>query len=72
MLASKFAAKDPVCGTTVDEATAFGADRDGELFYFCSGDCRQAFLSTPTREAIKAKEDQPWVAIRGSRGSAHP
>ena len=39
--------KDPICGMTVDEATALPADRDGTTFYFCSEDCRQKFLTTP-------------------------
>jgi YHS domain-containing protein len=29
MIESKSATKDPVCGMTVDEATALGAERDG-------------------------------------------
>jgi len=32
--------KDPICGMTVDEATALRAERDGETFYFCSEHCR--------------------------------
>ena len=39
--------KDPICGMTVDEATALHAERDGKTFYFCSDLCRQKFLSTP-------------------------
>ena len=31
---------------TVDEATAFHAEREGKTFYFCSDHCRQKFLST--------------------------
>ncbi|MDZ4816568.1 MAG: YHS domain-containing protein, partial [Verrucomicrobiota bacterium] len=27
---------DPICGMTVDEATALHAERDGKTFYFCS------------------------------------
>jgi Cu+-exporting ATPase len=38
--------KDPICGMTVDEATALHAERDGKTFYFCSDTCRQKFLST--------------------------
>jgi P-type Cu+ transporter len=38
--------KDPICGMTVDEATALHAERDGKKFYFCSDHCRQKFLST--------------------------
>ena len=39
--------KDPVCGMTVDEATAPHAERDGKTFYFCGDHCRRKFLSTP-------------------------
>ena len=39
--------KDPICGMTVDEATALSAERDGETFYFCSDHCRQTFLAPP-------------------------
>ena len=39
--------KDPICGMTVDKATALQAERDGKTFYFCSDHCRQTFLSTP-------------------------
>jgi Cu+-exporting ATPase len=38
---------DPVCGMSVNEATALRAERDGRTRYFCSEDCRQKFLSAP-------------------------
>lgn len=38
---------DPICGMTVDKATAIHAERDGKTFYFCGDHCRQKFLSTP-------------------------
>ena len=38
---------DPICGMTVDEATARTADRDGQTFYFCSEGCRRTFLAGP-------------------------
>ena len=37
--------KDPICGMAVDEATAFKAERDGQMFYFCSEHCRNEFLA---------------------------
>jgi YHS domain-containing protein len=40
--------KDPVCGMTVDEATALQAERDGKTYYFCCNGCRQKFLSNPS------------------------
>jgi Cu+-exporting ATPase len=39
--------KDPICGMTVDEATALHTERNGKTFYFCSDHCQQKFLSTP-------------------------
>lgn len=45
MKTSKSETKDPVCGMTVDEATALRAERDGKTSYFCSDRCRQKFLS---------------------------
>src|SRR5688572_22300874 len=36
---------DPICGMTVDEATARSAERDGRTFYFCSEHCRRKFLA---------------------------
>ena len=46
-------AKDPICGMTVDEATALHAERHGETFYFCSEHCRKEFLS----QSAPAKRD---------------
>ena len=45
MKKTKTVTKDPVCGMTVDEATALHAERNGETFYFCSDHCRQEFMS---------------------------
>jgi Cu+-exporting ATPase len=36
---------DPICGMTVDEATARKAERGGQTFYFCCERCRQKFLA---------------------------
>ena len=38
---------DPVCGMIVDKATALHAEREEEIFYFCSEHCRQKFLAAP-------------------------
>jgi YHS domain-containing protein len=36
--------KDPVCGATLDEATApYKSGYAGEMFYFCSVDCQMRF-----------------------------
>jgi len=40
---------DPICGMTLDEASALRAERDGQTFYCCGDHCRQKFLSTPAQ-----------------------
>ena len=38
-------ATDPICGMTVDVATArYTAERDGQTYYFCCAGCRKTFL----------------------------
>ena len=54
---SKSVTKDPICGMTVDEATALHAERDGKTFYFCSDHCRQKFLSTPAGASRRVSLD---------------
>ncbi len=36
--------RDPVCGTFVDQARALTLRRKGETHFFCSENCRTAFL----------------------------
>ncbi len=36
---------DPVCGMTVDPASAVSADRGGTTYHFCSAGCRDAFVA---------------------------
>ncbi len=38
---------DPICGMSVDEATALRVERDGHAFFFCSAGCRSRFLEQP-------------------------
>lgn len=38
---------DPVCGKTVDAATAKSSFYQGHIYYFCSQDCREKFESAP-------------------------
>ena len=43
-------AKDPVCGMSVDPATAkHRAEHGGKTFFFCSGGCRGKFVADPAR-----------------------
>ena len=55
MKTSKPVTKDPICGMTVDQATAPHAEREGQTFYFCCNQCRQTFLSAPAGAKPKAK-----------------
>jgi cell division protease FtsH len=42
------AAKDPVCGMIVDQDDAVATlEHQGTTFYFCTADCREAFVSHP-------------------------
>ena len=80
-------AKDPICGMTVNEATALCAERDGQAHYFCSEHCRQKFIGqAPRAKSIpltvtetgqgccgEAKAEAPSVPgdCCGGKGSDH-
>ncbi len=49
---------DPICGMTVDAATALSAERDGQTVYFCSEHCRQKFVGSESKEKSIAVHDQ--------------
>ena len=40
-------ATDSVCGKTVRTATAKPSVLDGDIYYFCSRDCREVFEAAP-------------------------
>ena len=44
-------AVDPVCGMTVQTAGAKSAVHGGQVYYFCSQDCREKFEATPASYA---------------------
>jgi Cu+-exporting ATPase len=46
---------DPVCGMTVDPATAHGgsAQHEGKTYYFCCNSCREKFQADPKRFLTK-------------------
>ena len=48
-LTARRGATDPVCGMTVDRASALRAVHDGRTFYFCGEHCRQRFQADPGR-----------------------
>src|SRR5213594_1120176 len=46
--------RDPVCGMSVDPATATQqADFGGETYYFCSAGCRSVFEGDPSRYVVR-------------------
>ncbi len=66
---------DPICGMTVDEATALSTEREGQKFFFCSDTCRQKFLSQPTAEkavVCEACEALPGAAAHGEHATTPP
>ena len=57
----KTVAKDPVCGMTVDPATARRRyDYDGKTYYFCCGGCQAKFAADPAHylAAVGAVDDR--------------
>jgi Cu+-exporting ATPase len=53
-------ALDPVCGMTVEPATAAGsAEHLGKNYYFCSKHCLQAFTAQPEKYLGDKKAEQP-------------
>ncbi len=55
MIETTTTTKDPICGMTVNPATALHAERDGKTFYFCSDQCRQKFQSAPAGGKAEGK-----------------
>ena len=47
--------RDPVCGMSVDPASAAGRfEHDGTTYYFCSAGCKETFAKDPDRYAARA------------------
>ncbi|MBF0483120.1 MAG: YHS domain-containing protein [Candidatus Omnitrophica bacterium] len=57
MKESKSVIKDPVCGMTVNAATALYTEKDGKKFYFCSDDCKKKFMSKGDSTKSGGKSD---------------
>jgi len=58
------AARDPVCGMSVDPATArYRVDYDGAPVYFCSERCRTRFLASPSSEPTNVPAVAPSAAV---------
>jgi heavy metal translocating P-type ATPase len=55
--------KDPVCGMSVDPATAkFSAEHADETYYFCSAKCHDKFVADPGAYLTKAEVPPPATA----------
>ncbi len=54
---------DQICKMTVDESMPFKAEAGGRMYYFCSQDCLQTFLS-PERE-LRSMRRRVSVALSG-------
>jgi YHS domain-containing protein len=52
-------AVDPVCGMTVQTATAKSSARDGGVYYFCSAVHPDEFEANPTRYASRTADMPP-------------
>ena len=51
---------DPVCGMTVNTATAANrSSRDGKAYYFCSPGCKANFDKDPSKYIVKATKQAP-------------
>ena len=64
------AAKDPVCGMTVDPASAtLRSEHDRRTYYFCSRSCKEKFDREPGRflDAPTAPAKPPAKAIEGAQ-----
>jgi xanthine dehydrogenase accessory factor len=52
-------AVDPVCGMTVEIATArYTTELDGQRFYFCCAGCKRSFVKEPERYLIAGNRDK--------------
>jgi heavy metal translocating P-type ATPase len=59
--------KDPVCGMTVDPATAkHRAEHDGRTYYFCCGGCKTKFEGDPARYLAPAPARAPEKLPEGT------
>ncbi|MBU0674466.1 MAG: heavy metal translocating P-type ATPase [Proteobacteria bacterium] len=65
---------DPICGMTVDEASALSAERDGKTVFFCSDGCREKFMAEPAEatpeESAGDDHDSPSPAPAPDKPSA--
>ena len=58
---------DPVCGRTIDTATAKSSVHDGWVYYFCSAECRARFEVDP-ETYLRKGEPQQAARLEHSHG----
>lgn len=59
-------ARDPVCNMEVDENTALSGEKDGKRYYFCSGGCKEEFLSpTSVNSEADSQNMTPEILTEG-------
>lgn len=71
-IADDAAVSDPVCGMTIDPATALTVEHDGRQVHFCSEHCRDRYAADPAKfspgdvdaESHQARET-PRCAVHG-------
>jgi YHS domain-containing protein len=55
---------DPVCGMTVDKASAISATFQGKTHHFCSDSCRKKFEASPAAYVAKAVNPPSGTSCR--------
>jgi YHS domain-containing protein len=55
--ASKHIKVDPVCGMNIPDTSVYRTTRNGETYFFCGEDCRQAFVHHPSEYLIPARHE---------------
>lgn len=51
--------RDPVCGSIVDTRGAKPTVHDGDVYYFCSRECREVFEAAPALHLAGAMKEPP-------------
>lgn len=50
--------KDPICGIDIDPRTAAGqSEYQGQIYYFCSLTCKEAFDKEPHKHVQPQEQD---------------
>ena len=66
-------AKDPVCGMSLKiEGATHTAEYLGKTYYFCSEDCKAAFLKDPAKFAAKKAAEAPALEAKKGCGMCCP